>query len=110
MSIGTDLAYGLDGLRTGAAGLTGVVDDTEQAMSALRGAPLVPGMFGLTAAGAVYAAVLEAVRGVRTRGLAQESGRAGDLGGRASTAAGLGDELTRRSGQVAGAATPGAPS
>lgn len=51
MSTGTDLAYLTNGLRSGAAGLTGVVDHSEQAMGALRGAPLAPGMFGLTPAG-----------------------------------------------------------
>ena len=103
-----DLAYGTDGLRSGAAGLTGVVDAGEQAMGALRGAPLVPGMFGLTAAGAVYAAVLEAVRGTRTAGLEQEVGRAGDLGGRTRAAGGMGDELTVRSEQIARTGAPGA--
>lgn len=108
MTTGTDLAYRTDGLRSGAAGLTGVVDHSEQAANALRGAPLVPGMFGLTDAGAVYAAVLEAVRAARTRGLQQESLRAGDLGGRSQTARNLGDELTGRSAEVARTGAPGA--
>ena len=80
---GTDLAYRTGGLRNGAAGLTGRGrPQPSRRSSALRGAPLVPGMFGLTNAGAVYAAVLEAVRGARTRGLEQEGRRAGDLSGR----------------------------
>lgn len=106
MTTGTDLAYASAGLRDGAAGLAGVADHTEQAMGALRAAPLVPGMFGLTDAGAVYAAVLEAVRTARTRGLQQEGARAGDLGGRSQTAGGMGDELTDRSGQVARTGAP----
>jgi hypothetical protein len=109
MSTGTDLAYRTSGLRDGAAGLTGVVDHSEQAMGALRGAPLVPGMFGLTTAGAVYAAVLEAVRTARARGLEQEGRRAGDLAGRSQTAGDLGDELTGRSAEVARIGAPGAP-
>lgn len=106
MTTGTDLAYATAGLRDGAAGLTGVVDHTEQALGALRAAPLVPGMFGLTGAGAVYAAVLEAVRVARTRGLEQEGGRAGDLGGRSQTAGSLGDELTDQSADVARTGAP----
>lgn len=107
MTIGTDLAYSSAGLRTGASGLREVVGQSETAMSALRGAPLVPGMFGLTDAAAVYAAVIESVRTARIRGLQQEGQRAGDLAGRSDTAGGLGDGLTSESTRVAGSATPG---
>lgn len=107
MSTGTDLAYRTAGLRDGAAGLQQVVGHSEAALGALRAARLAPGMFGLTAAAAVYAAVLESMRTARAHGLQQEGQRAGDLAGRAGTAGGMGDELTDRTGQVARTGAPG---
>ena len=61
LTTGTDLQYSTSGLRTGAAGLREVVGQSEAARAALQGATPAPGVFGLTAAGAVYAAVLESV-------------------------------------------------
>jgi hypothetical protein len=106
LTTGTDLQYSTSGLRTGAAGLREVVGQSEAARAALQGASPAPGVFGLTAAGAVYAAVLESVRTARGRGLDQEGQRAGDLSGRSDAAGGMGDELTVRTEQTARTGAP----
>ena len=106
LTTGTDLQYSTSGLRTGAAGLREVVGQSEAARAALQGASPAPGVFGLTAAGAVYAAVLESVRTARGRGLDHEGQRAGDLSGRSDAAGGMGDELTVRTEQTARTGAP----
>jgi hypothetical protein len=106
MATGPAMAYDMAGLRIGADGMRVVGDRSEAALGVLRSAPMESGMFGLTAAAAAYAAVLESVRTARFGGLEQEGQRADDLAGRVVTAGSLGDGLTERSATIARSATP----
>jgi hypothetical protein len=100
------LAYDAAGLRAGAGGLREVSGAAADAGAALAAAAVDPVMFGRTAAAPVFAAAVAAAQAVQARGFRYESQRSTGLAERGDTAAGLGDDLTARTGSVARSATP----
>ena len=108
MTVGVDMAYDSAGLQAGAGGLRDGEVMVDAATAALRAAPLEPVMFALTPSAPGFAAAVETVRAAQARGFAQEAQRAGDLAGRADTAADLGDGLVQQSTSVADS-VPAAP-
>ena len=101
MTDGVALGYGTDVLRDGGLGLFGVAALTDAATQALQAAPLDPVMFGLTPGAPGFAAAVAAARAAQARGFRGEGDRAQDVGGRAGTAATLGDGLTADSTTIA---------
>jgi hypothetical protein len=99
---GADVAYDTAGLRTAAGGLQDVSGSTDAAGSALQAAALDAVMFGRTPAAPVFAAAVQAARDAQARGFRQEAQRSGDVAGRGTATAGLGDDLTGETTSVAG--------
>lgn len=106
MSQDASMSYTPDTLRGGAAGLRGSAEATAAATRSLQAAPLDPAMFGLTRGAPAFAAAVAAARDAQARGFQHETGRAGDLAGRADATAALGDGLTADSAAVARSAGP----
>jgi hypothetical protein len=89
-----DVAYGSDGLRTGASGLTSASEITDAATAKLQGAQLAASMFGRTPGCGGFAGAVESARSAQARGFRRESDRSGVLSQGTATAGDLGDILT----------------
>jgi hypothetical protein len=104
MSDESNVAYGTEGLRQGAQGLTSAQEVTLAATTKLQGARLTPGIFGRTAGVGAFTGAVGAARAAQARGFRAESERSGDLGRGSATAATMGDRLTAGTTAIAASA------
>lgn len=96
-----DVAYGSDGLRSGANGLTSASGITDAATARLQGARLAATMFGRTPGSGGFAGAVESARSAQARGFRRESERSGILGRGTAAAGDMGDVLTAGTAAVA---------